>query len=171
MAYQFCWSDFRTLGVISTMEILETYLTKNNNLFEANEEDFTKYFLGLTDNSEIPKINNSYILVSLVLNNNKIITVQQPDICKILKKTKSGYFVELSDGRKAEFPNKELGDKVLLLTFYFSDNNRYDKLRTAVRMKFDDNLPDAPKIGSDEITESTNFAEELARLKALSLIK
>lgn len=171
MAYQFCWSDFSLLGVDSTIEILETYLTRNNNLFEANSEDFTKYFLNLSDGSVIPEINNFYILVGLALNNNKILVIQKPDICKILKKTKSGYFVELSDGRKTEFPDKNIGDKILLLTLYFSNNNQYDKVRTAIGMKFDDNLPNAPQIDNKKINENDNFGNDLARLRVLSLIK
>jgi hypothetical protein len=151
---QMYWSDLdEGLSVENKQIIFEEFYTRGN-LTEGNSEDNTKYFKSLFDTSATPVKNQKYIVSPLVLINNNVMMLDKPSYMTFLGKGTDGLVFKSSTGQKT-YPSKSVRDTALYNVFTFSDQESYDKFRTALSLKFDLTLP---KINLLESEEALQFA-------------
>ena len=140
----FQWSNYSGLPMVSIMEIAETYFVENKNLLESNDRHSIEYFNSLFDLSESPKVGNNYLLTMLILVNNKIIVGENPVQIQVVKHLKDNeYSVRMPSGEIKVFPHDIIRDRAAYHTFFFSNESQYKKLQTALKIKFDTDLPNS----------------------------
>ena len=155
----FQWSNYSGLPMVSIMEIAETYFVENKNLLESNDRHSIEYFNSLFDLSESPKVGNNYLLTMLILVNNKIIVGENPVQIQVVKHLKDNeYSVRMPSGEIKVFPHDIIRDRAAYHTFFFSNESQYKKLQTALKIKFDTDLPNSSKDPVDEGVKSNAAA-------------
>jgi hypothetical protein len=143
---EFCWSDYSELPMESIMSISETYFLRNKNLLESNNPETVSYFTDLFNFGQHPKINSKYLMTLLILADDQINVAQAPIIVRVIKQLgPNQYTVEMPDGTQADYPYSVVRDKMVYHTFFFSNESQYKKLQTALKIKFDADLPNGPK--------------------------
>lgn len=139
---KFIWTAYTNMPVNDKLELAEGLLSESENLFESNDSGQVDYFFSLRGMSDSAELNKTYIINFLGLINNRVLTLQEPFIGKILQQIEDQFKIELPDGRTAMFPDKSLSDKMATSMFFFKDNVSYDKFRTAIKLKFSKDLPE-----------------------------
>lgn len=141
-AYPLNWSLLdEGLSVEDKIYIFEEYFTKGN-LIESIDIDKKDYLLSLTKLSDTPLKNKMYIVASLALVGNRTIILDKPGYMKFLGVAPDGLIFKNSNGRKVTYPSKTMRDLSVFNTFTFSSEDKYDKFRTALSLKFNTHLPD-----------------------------
>lgn len=124
-----------------SLEIFETYYTKNVNLNETNDSVKTKFFLNL-ENISTPVPSKQYITCLLSLVNNKLLKTNDIIVGTFVKEEDSIYYIEdRESGHILKYPRERIGN-MIMKTFFFEDVSSYNKFRTIIALKFDTSLPD-----------------------------
>ena len=139
---KFNWADYTKMPVKDKLELVEELHSESKNLFESNDTDQVDYFFSLRNMSDLIELNETYIVNFLGLINNRVLTLQDPFVGKILQQINDQFEIELPDGRTAMFPDRSLSDKMATSMFFFKNNVSYDKFRTAIKLKFSKDLPE-----------------------------
>lgn len=129
------------ISVEDKIIIFEVVHTKNS-LIESIDEDKRYYFESLVNMSDLPIKNQTYIVVPLLLVDNRIILLDKPKYMDFLREDKTK-LVFLLDGKEKSYPPKILRTLSITNTFTFSSENSYNKFRTALALKFDIILPNS----------------------------
>ena len=145
-AEKFNWADWASIGMPmeSVMDICESYITKNKNLLESNNPESVSYFKDLFNLGKDPQVGKKYLMTLLLLVNDNISVYQAPIIVEVIKKTGAGeYSVKMPDGRIADFPHNIVRNNIVYHTFFFNNKSQYEKLKTAIKLKFDTELKES----------------------------
>jgi hypothetical protein len=148
----FQWSDWAGvdpetgfgLPMQSIMSICEAQLAKNKILLESNSQRSVLYFTDLFNLGQTPQVGSTYLITLLMLVDDKILVGNEPTIVKVIEQTGVDEFVvEKSDGSVVKFPYEVVKDRVIYHTFFFNNQAEYNKLKLAIKMKFDTNLSES----------------------------
>lgn len=139
---KFNWTDYADMPAKDKLELIEGLHSGSKNLFESNDSEQVDYFFSLQDMSDPVELNKTYIVNFLGLINNRVLTLQDTFVGKILQQIGDQFEIELPDGRTAMFPDKSLSDKMATSMFFFKNNVSYNKFRTAIKLKFSKDLPE-----------------------------
>jgi hypothetical protein len=148
----FQWSDWATidpetgfgLPMESIMSLCEAQLAKNKILLESNSQRSVSYFTDLFNLGQTPQVGSTYLMTLLMLVDDKILVGNEPTIVKVIEQTGVDEFVvEKSDGSVIKFPYEAVKDRVIYHTFFFNNRAEYNKLKIAIKMKFDTNLSES----------------------------
>jgi hypothetical protein len=135
---RFNWSDYNGATVESIIDIAETKFTKTSNLLESNEQSTVDYFLSLP--SDKPVTQQRYIFKILSLVDNKVHVFNDESVGKLMFIKRDHYVILLDDGQTVEYPSKVIREKMIIKTFMFMTEEKYNKFRTALKMKFNTDL-------------------------------
>jgi len=138
---KFNWADYADMPTKDKLELIESLYSGSKNLFESNDAEQVDYFFNLRAMSDPVELDQTYIVNFLGLINNRVLTLQDPFVGKVLQQVEDQFEIELPDGRTAMFPDKSLSDKMATSMFFFAGNVSYDKFRTTVKLKFSKDLP------------------------------
>jgi hypothetical protein len=141
------------LTVDERAEIFEQYMLRGN-LKESNNERAQESFDTLFGMSDKLIKNNNYFVVPLILINNRLLSMDQPQYLKFIRK-ETNELVFYSDSSEKKYPHNLIRDIASYHVFAFENSNSYDKFRTVVALKFDYNLPDFKFDSSNDIDETT----------------
>ena len=133
---------FPSLEMSKRMDLLETYFTNNKNLLESNDPKRTTQFLNLRNYSAAPVSKKKYLMIGIALVNDAVTSLNDPEIVTFVKQQNNVYFVKRKDNRIVEFPSKEIRDKIILETLFFSNTESYDKFRTMIGVTFETGFDD-----------------------------
>lgn len=146
---KFNWTDYEDLAMESRLDLLEAWLTGNESmLLEENDSNANTYFLGLKSDSPTP--GKKYIMSLLALVNNKIAVVHNAEIVTFVKSSPSGHIVKLQNGSESVFPPDSIKHMTTTKVFFFSNQKAYDSFRSAIKIKFDKDLPNINATAIDE---------------------
>ena len=149
------WSDLDPgLSIEDKIEIFETYIIKGN-LFETNDLNAKEYFLSLADMCDHLILDQKYIVVPLILINNRLMMLDQPGVMKFLGTHQHALKFESSAGEKT-FPSQLMRNMSVTNTFTFSDSQTYDKFRNIMHLKYHFDLPSVAPDNQQDIKENIN---------------
>lgn len=121
--------------------IFEQYYS-NTKLRESNDEDKKDFFLSLIELSDDPIPNQNYIVAPLILMGNRVIKLDSPGNMKYLGKSKDNNLRFQNNDSIVNYPSRVIRDLSISHVFTFSTVESYDKLRSALILKFNVTLPD-----------------------------
>jgi len=128
------------LSVEDKLRIFEEYYTKGN-IIESNDENSREYFMSLFNMSDDPIENQTYIVVPLVLIDNRVTSLNPPSYMKFLGNGITG-LIFYSSGGEIIFPAPQLRGVSTTGTFTFSNIESYNKLRNIIKLKYNFHLPE-----------------------------
>jgi hypothetical protein len=141
---EFNWSDYHELPTESIMAIAETFFTKNKNLLESNSPQTASYFADLSNLGQRPRVGSIYLMTLLLLVNDRIQVAQAPTKVKVVKQLgPEAYTVKMPDGTLANFPYDIVKNNIAYHTFFFDNKSQYEKLKLAIKLKFDTELKES----------------------------
>ena len=126
---------------MTKLSIIEAYVGNNGNLMESNTPDDESYFLSLSKMSDPLIIGNQYILVPLIMLNDQVSLVRDPERVTLLNCASGKYTVEFKNGARDVYPNTTSGS-FTSVSFLFTSSNTYDKLRAIISLRFGVDLPE-----------------------------
>lgn len=135
----FNWDEYRDIETIDRIKILEAHYTHNGNLEESNDSEIVDYFRSLTALSVIPEVGNTYTVCVAALVNNDVQPLYTPAVGKIISKQHEDYVVK-TDLWTRTLPSVYEGE-ITAYTFFFEDEDAYDKFRTIIKLRFNRDLP------------------------------
>jgi len=139
---------------------VESQIVEGVTLFDSNSNANTDYFLNI--NSDAPVINKKFILAFQALVNNRII-ISEVHTGRLIDFNDTEYKIKLDSGKILTYPDCSSSKKMLTKSFLFDSNDKYNKFRTIIQLKFKKTLPQislaASSIQQDNLTES--FLTEL----------
>lgn len=139
----FNWTKFfPSLKMSERMNLLETYLNVNKNLFESNDKTSVKQFLNLKKYSLNPSLKQKYLTILLGLVNDRVMILNDPEVVTVINKRENIYNVKKSDGTLAEYPSREIRENLVVETLFFDNSESYNKFRTMLGLSFDIGLAD-----------------------------
>jgi hypothetical protein len=139
------WCDFgSSMSMDDKISIFESYYADSKVL--ESEDHSVMYFNGLSNFCATPQKNKQYIVVPLMLIQDRVINLNTELLeLTFLEKTVSGMKFKSRDGEVTEFPGNIAGKHGLLKTFIFDSVENYNMFRSAASMKFDLELAKAHK--------------------------
>lgn len=149
------WSDLpNSLSMEDKISIFESYYA-NNTLLESDENS-VDYFNSLSKFSSEPEQGKQYIVVPLMLIQNRLLSLNK-ELLKLVFVGRKGNEYVFSDGKtNKNFPSDFSSKQGLVKTFIFNSTDSYNRFRSAAALKFNLNLPD--DLGAEGLAEAGPFS-------------
>jgi len=144
------WSDLpESISVNGKIAILEEFYIKGN-LTESNNDNTIESFNNLYQNIQLKK-GKRYIVVPLMLLNNRIISLDSPALATFVEQNSQGSKFKVKEA-VVSYPPASLTDKSTTNTFVFETSSSYNEFRTMLKLKFNTDLP---SVSLDEASLAT----------------
>ena len=132
------WTDIDG-ALEEKLSFFEEYSQCDVPLNESNDTNAVDYFFNLP--ADEPRKNTKAIIALMRLSFNKLFVCQDIAEYEIAAVKKDHLVIKLNDGYYAEFPSREIREKMIMHTFVFYTTEKFNQFRTAVKLKFNKDLP------------------------------